>query len=225
MREVKESRELVFGLHDGALVSLGLLSGLTGAALAIPTVLLVGSIHVVSASLSIGLVTYASSKSHAAYKKSVYEFERAEIEEHPAREKERVKEALAKKGLRGKALREATEEVTEEKDHWATFFVEQRFGSAHENKRSPFRAATTIGASYAVAALVVLLPFFVVNQPYAIITSVLFALAVATYAGFIKTRFTHRHPLLSGIESAAVTTSVAVISFFGGSVLARVLGF
>lgn len=223
MREVGEAKEFVFGLHDGALVTLGLLTGLAGASISSGIVGLVGAVHVFAGSVSLGLVTYTSSKSHATHRKAAYEFERAEIHEHPAREKERVREALAKKGLRGKALSLATQEITEEKDHWANFFVEQRFGSATHHPHSPLVSSLIILLSYGVAATLVLFPFiFLPHALYATIASTVFALGIVTYAGVQKTRFTHKNPLLSGTESALVTAIVAVISFLGGSVLASV---
>ena len=222
MKEVKESKELVFGLHDGSLFTLGLLSGLTGAGVIMSTAGLVGGVHVLTGSIAIGLVTYTSSQSHKAYRQAIYEFERAEIEEHPAREKERVHEALAKKGLRGKALSVATDEITDEKDHWANFFVEQRFGLANAKERSPITQALIITGSFFLAGIFVLLPFLLLSQPYAIILSVLLALGVTCFAGVQKTRFTHRHPILSGVESAIITALVAVFGFVGGAVLATV---
>ncbi len=219
MQEVKESKELTFGLYDGALVTLGLLSGLTGAGIATATLGLVGAVSVASGGLALGVVSYTAAQSHRAYTQAVYELERAEIEEHPAREKERVKEALAKKGLRGQSLREATDEITEEKDHWAHFFVEQRFGTAPEKPMSSWLVGGITGLSYAIAGLVTLAPFFVLAQPFAIILSALIALGVTVYAGVKKTVFTHRNPMLAGIESATTTAIVVAVSFVVGSLL------
>jgi len=223
MAEVRDAKEFVFGVHDGALVTVGILSGMTGAGMPSAVLTLVGAIHVFAGSIGVGLVTFTSSQSHAAYRQGVYEFERAEIQEHPAREKERVHEALAKKGLRGKALSVATEEITEEKDHWARFFIEERFGSAHEHPRSAFMSAFIIALSYACAALVALLPLFFISQPYAMSASIVLALGIVCFAGVSKTRFTHRNPIMSGLEGATTTAIVALVSFVAGSVLASVL--
>lgn len=221
MREVSAFadaiREAVFGANDGAVSTFGILSGLVGAGLSSGVIVLVGLVQMFAAGMSMGLGAYISTKSQNEYYDAVRADQREEIDSHPAREKKRVRHYLAQLGVKGKELSAAAADITEDKQHWTHFLVEERLGAAKERDPHPVVGGAVMFGAFVIAGLFPLLPFVFLSPRQGLVWSAVLALAALFAVGAAKTRFTHRNALLSGFENFLIGAVTGVVGFAVGS--------
>jgi predicted membrane protein (TIGR00267 family) len=149
--------------------------------------------------------------------------EQEEVEERPAEAEAEVAFMLQEEGLdRERALRVAAE-IASSKPVLLKTMVEKELGLTREGG-TPLRGAIVMGAAFGLAALVPILPFVVVPATTAQYLSVVLT-ALALFAmGVIKSRWTRRHWLPSGVEMVALGTFAGVAGYFFGTLLPTLLG-
>jgi predicted membrane protein (TIGR00267 family) len=76
-----------------------------------------------------------------------------------------------------------------------------------------------MGASYIVGAMLPLIPYFILEGVAAVVTSVAIAVSTLFAMGVVKSRFTRRNPVLSGLEIMTIGAGVAAAGYGLGIVL------
>ncbi len=212
-------REFVFGANDGTVSTFGILAGLVGANLAGPVIALVGVIQMFAAGLSMGLGAYISTKSQNEYYAEAESEEKRYIDEHPRREKKRVRDILAERGLEGETLKDATKTLTHDRTGWLHFLVEERFGISATSYPHPVFAASVMFLAFLVAGLFPVFPFFVAPPGVALVWSATLSLIILFAVGAAKTRFTKRNWFVSGFENLMIGAITGVTGFVVGSLV------
>jgi VIT1/CCC1 family predicted Fe2+/Mn2+ transporter len=81
-----------------------------------------------------------------------------------------------------------------------------------------------MGVAFGLGALAPILPYLFLPLNVAVYVSVIATAAVLFGIGIVKTRWTHGHPIGSGIEILLVGALAGVAGYFFGTVLPTLLG-
>src|ERR671931_2194632 len=118
---IKESsyiRDLVFGFGDGVNTSLGIVSGVGGAAVAADVVILAALIGMFTGAKAMAVQNYLAVKSQREILESEIKREEYEIQTIPEKEKEEIEEVYRAKGFQGEELNRVVSKITSNKDVW-----------------------------------------------------------------------------------------------------------
>jgi predicted membrane protein (TIGR00267 family) len=102
--------------------------------------------------------------------------------------------------------------------------VEKELHLSPGDEGSPLRGALIMGASFGGAALVPILPFMLLTANAAQYGSVILTGLALFTMGVIKSRWTRRHWLPSGLEIVALGTFAGIAGYLFGTVLPGLLG-
>lgn len=210
-------REAVFGANDGVVSTFGILAGMVGASIGSSTIALVGVIQMFAAGLSMGLGAYISTKSQNEFYEAAESREREEILHHPAKERRSVRSILHKKGLQGDTLDDATKSLTKKKSTWLHFILEERLGIAETSYPHPIFAGCVMFIAFVMAGAFSVVPFFFFTPLSALYLSGLLSLLILFLVGSIKTKFTRKHWLKSGLENLLVGLATGIVGFAVGA--------
>jgi len=81
-----------------------------------------------------------------------------------------------------------------------------------------------MGGSFGLASLVPILPYLLLPIQFAPIASIVLCAAVVFAIGVVKTRWTKRNPIRSGLEVVALAAFGGIAGYLFGSILPSVLG-
>jgi len=89
---------------------------------------------------------------------------------------------------------------------------------------SPLQGGLIMGAAFGLGSIAPILPHLFLTDVAAVIMSVTLTLAVLFGIGVVKSRWTHRSWLTSGLEILAIGAIAGVAGYFFGTVLPVLLG-
>src|SRR3989441_13361604 len=121
-------RDLILGMSDGLTTPFALAAGLAGAATTNLLVVIGGLAEIAAGSISMGLGGYLAAQSQAETYRSELAREIQETEVMPGEERAEVWRIFRNYGLRGRALEQATNAVTAERDAWVRFMMREELG-------------------------------------------------------------------------------------------------
>ena len=219
-------RNVVYGFNDGLTANFGLVAGMVGAAESLGSVghavVVAGLAGMVADALSMGSSGYLAAKSEREVYEHEIAMEREEIRLMPELETEELSLLYQAKGipeaqahtLAGQVMADP-ERALEEKVR-----EELKIGDATS---TPFREAWVTGLATAVGALIPVAPLLLSTEPWALYAS--FAIAMLSHFGVGAARsfFTGRGVLRSGIDMLVVGLGVAVVGYFVGEWIVRLI--
>jgi VIT1/CCC1 family predicted Fe2+/Mn2+ transporter len=219
-------RNVVYGFNDGLTANFGLLAGMFGAqesmAAAGHMVVVAGLAGAAADALSMGASGYLAAKSEREVHEHEIAMEREEIRLMPELEEEELRLVYQAKGVpEGEARRFAAavmadpERALEEK-------VREELGIS-ESHTSPLREGWITGSATAVGALIPVAPLLISTEPWAVWSS--FALAMLSHfgVGAARSLFTGRGAFKSGLDMFLVGLGVAVVGYFIGELMVKLL--
>jgi len=219
-----EIREALFGMQDGIVSTLAVASTVAGATGDRYPILVAGIASALAGVFSMAAGEYLSSKSQREIYLAQIENERAEVRERPAEAQAEVAYMLEQEGLAPDAAAHVAEELARDPKVLLKTMVEKELGLIVEEGRGALQGAIIMGASFGLAALVPLLPYLVLPIGVAIYGSMIFSAVVIFAIGVLKSRWTKRNPLISGIEIVALAAVAGIAGYFFGRVLPLLLG-
>lgn len=217
-------RNLVYGFNDGLTANFGLVAGVIGAAATAQhhAVIVAGVAGGIADALSMGASGYLAAKSEQEVYANEIAMEKEEIALMPEVERDELALIYEAKGMqRGAAHALATEVMADP----ARMLAEQVQGElkigGHE--QSPLREAWVTGLATAVGALIPVFPFLVFKGSVAIWVAFTIAMGSHFFVGAARSVFTGRSVFRSGLDMFVVGLGVAVVGYFVGEWIARVL--
>lgn len=221
---LSEIREAVFGAQDGLVSTLAVVSAV-GAATGEPfPVLVAGLASALAGVFSMSAGEYMSSKSQREIFDAQIATEAEEVDERPAEAEAEVAFLLQQEGLGREAAYRVAREIAGSKQVLLKTMVEKELGLVVDGGESPLRGAAIMGASFGLAALVPILPYLLLPVAVAVYASVLLTGLALFAMGVLKSRWTRRHWLPSGLEIFLLGALAGVAGYFFGSVLPALLG-
>lgn len=218
-------REIVFGINDGVISTVGFLFGILGALAQHQVVLISGLAEVLAGTVSMFVGGYLSTKSQQEFFENEIQREKREIEEMPAKEREEIRRIYQAKGFQDpKELDLVVSRITADKRIWLKCMMEEELGLILESMDSPFKVGGVIGAAFLVGGFIPLVPYIFFDTPTALKISLIFTGASLFFLGGIKTAITRRPWFASGLEALLVGAFASAAGYFIGLFLKQVAG-
>jgi VIT1/CCC1 family predicted Fe2+/Mn2+ transporter len=221
---LSEIREAVFGAQDGLTSVVAVVSTVGAATGQSFAVLVAGFAATLAGIFSMAAGEYLSSKSQREIFEAQIAAEAQEVEERPHEAEAEVAFMLQQEGLAHDAALRVARELANSKRALLKTMVEKELGLTVEEGSNALRGALVMGASFGVAGLAPILPYLFLPVPVALYVSVGFAGLLLFGMGAIKSRWTRRSWLASGLEIFALGAVAGVAGYIFGTLLPAVLG-
>ena len=204
------ARAAVFGISDGLLTNVSLILGVAGAGPAAGVVRLAGLAGLVAGAFSMAAGELVSMSAQKELLEHELEVERRELERHPEAETLELAATFQQRGLEADdALRLATA-VMRDPEVALDVHAREELGFRAGQTGSPWQAA---GSSFAVGALIPLMPWFFATGRPAAIVSVLLGAVSALAIGWTVAIFTGRSRALSALRQLGIAVVAAGVTY------------
>jgi vacuolar iron transporter family protein len=209
-------RPAAFGVMDGLVSNFSLVAGVVGGGAASHSVVLTGLAGLVAGACSMATGEFTSVSSQRELTQAEIAVERRELARNPEEELRELTLMYEGKGLRPELAAEVAREITAQPEVAWRVHVREELGVDPDDLPSPWTAAGSSFAAFAIGAFVPLLPFIVGASnllPALIISALALLVTGAIIAKLTATSPWHgggRQLLLGGL-SAAVTFGVGLL--------------
>ncbi|MFN2459283.1 MAG: VIT1/CCC1 transporter family protein [Candidatus Velthaea sp.] len=219
-------REVIFGMQDGVLTTLGIVTGVGAAAPERTTIVLTGIVALIVGTLSMGAGEYLGGKSEREVVRNAIALEQREMEANPDEE---FAEQVAYYRLKGFTPDESAmivRRLAQNPDVWLHEMMRDEFGiDPRMAEGGGLRPALAMGGSFGAGAFVPLLPhlFPFENTAAVLLSIVLAAIALFTIGAFAG-RLSNRNMFGKGAELVGVGAVVFIISYAAGRYIPALFG-
>lgn len=212
-------REFVFGIQDGLISTVGLLTGVQGATKSNTVVIITGLTAMAAGAISMAAGSYLSSSAE----KEIFdkELREAEVlaEKEPYLAAEGLLKALSQEGLAREQSYRMVKLLLNQQQVFLRTFREKVFGLGSAEINRPLQAAVVMGGSFVVGALVPILPYLIVSGMGALYGSIALSAAVLFIVGMFKGRLAGKSPILSGLQFFVIAVGAALLAYLIGLVV------
>jgi VIT1/CCC1 family predicted Fe2+/Mn2+ transporter len=219
-----EIREVVFGAQDGVTSILAVVSTVAGATHDTRTILIAGIAATMAEVFSMGAGEYMSSKSQREIYYAQIAKEREEVAGRPGEAQAEVAFLLEREGLDPAAAQRVARELAGTPEVLLKTMVEKELGLTIEPGPGPLQGALILAAVFFVAALIPIVPYALLDVTRGLWVSVALSLVATFVIGAVKSRWTLRSPIRSGLEVVLLAAFAGIAGYFFGSILPAVLG-
>ena len=219
-------RELVFGIQDGILTTLGIVTGVGEAEGKHWFVIISGILGLISGALSMGVGEYLGSKAEREVVRAAIDMERSEMEAHPQDE---FAEQVAYYKLKGFSAEEAdmiVRRLAQNPEIYLYEMMRDEFGiDPRIAERASLRGPLAMASSFAIGALLPIIPYLTgLNGRWTLITSLLLAVGGLFGIGFYAGTLSERNPWRKGMEIVTYGAAVFAISWLAGRYIPPLFG-
>jgi VIT1/CCC1 family predicted Fe2+/Mn2+ transporter len=220
-----EIREAIFGMQDGLVSTVAVASTVAGASGQRLPVLVAGIASALAGVFSMAAGEYMSSKSQKEIFEAQISGEREEVAERPGEAQAEVVFMLEEEGLpRDKASDVAATFARHPEVLLSTMIARELGLTGDHAEGSPAQGALVMGVAFGAGAVVPILPYLFLSVQAGIIGSLLLTAAVLFGIGVVKSRWTRRNWLRSGLEILALGAFGGIAGYLFGSLLPALLG-
>jgi VIT1/CCC1 family predicted Fe2+/Mn2+ transporter len=213
-------RASIFGVSDGLVSNTSLVMGFAGAQVDADFVLLAGVAGLLSGAFSMAAGEYVSVRAQRELFERQIELERAELEAMPEEEEREISLIYQAKGLPKDEADQTASRLMANPEVALDTLVREELGLDPGELGSPWGASIGSFLSFAVGALLPVVPFFFGSAAwYVIATSALLA-GVALFAvGAGVSLFTGRSTLYSGTRQVVIGAVAGAVTFLIGRLI------
>lgn len=220
-------RDWVYGGIDGAVTTFAVVAGAVGAALPSSVILILGLANLLADGFSMAAANYAGTRAEVEDYDRLRRVEERHIDLAPDGEREEIRQIFAAKGFDGAELEQLVSLITSRREVWIETMMSGEYGIG-DVPRSAGAAALSTFAAFVLCGSIPLLPYLaglagLVVEPAALIGTALTALTFFVI-GSIKSLWSTRGWLTSGLETTAIGMSAAGIAWAVGALLHQVFG-
>lgn len=209
-------RELVFGIQDGLISTVGLLAGVQGATESATVVIITGLTAMFSGAVSMAAGSYLSSSAQ----KEIFdkELREAEIlaEKEPYLAAEGLLKSLSQEGLSREQSYGVVKQLLRQEQVFLRTFQEKVFGLGSAELNRPLQAACVMGLSFIAGAAIPILPYFLLHGIGALYLSVALSALTLFGVGVFKGHLAAKSLALSGIQFFAIAVGAAALGYLIG---------
>lgn len=209
-------RELIFGLEDSLVSTLGVVVGVGAGTADAKVVILSGIVLVVVEALSMAAGSFISSKSHRQMLEQAVREEEYEIEHEPEEETEELRGMYRARGFSEDEVAILVRRVTSDKKLWLEEMMSKELKINSMDLEEPKKNAVVMFFSYLAGGVVPVIPFAMLPVPTAMVVATCLTLVTLFCVGFAKGRVLQHDGVKSGVEMVVVSASAALIGFLIG---------
>lgn len=215
-------RPAVFGAMDGLVSNFALIAGVAGSAASAKTIAITGLAGLAGGAFSMAAGEYTSVASQAELAQAEVEIERRELVRAPEAEKRELAELYIARGLDEELAYQVATQLSRDPDLALEVHAREELGVDPHDLPSPWLAAGSSFASFALGAVLPLLPYLLgatVLWPALVLTLVgLFA------AGAVVSRVTGRPWWFGGLRQLALGGAAGGLTYLLGMAIGHGLG-
>ena len=199
-------RPAVFGAMDGLVTNASLIAGVGGGGGSRSTLILTGLAGLAAGAFSMATGEFVSVSSQNELVQAEVSKERHELETYPDDERRELAAVFVQQGVDADLADRVARQVSAHPEEALRVHVREELGVDHQELPSPVTAAGASLVTFAVGALIPLLPYLV---GYTSLAAALILAAAAAFAGGgLVSRITNR-PFLRGATRQLVLAAVA----------------
>ena len=214
-------REAIFGINDGLVATVGLVSGEALAHQSDRAVLIAALSAVGAAVVSMAVGSYLATVSENEYRQKEIHDQQRLIDRRPERERRHVRRLLHQIGVPPTTVAPVEANIVRSRQGWLNFMVREHLGIHLERNERPLQNAMVMGMAVIVGSSPPVIPFF---WPWPLVLARnitwVFAVVSALALGAIKGRITS-----TSLWRSALSFGVLVsLSSLVGSLIGLVMG-
>jgi VIT1/CCC1 family predicted Fe2+/Mn2+ transporter len=213
-------RAAVFGVNDGLVSNACLVMGVVGATENNSMILLTGIAGLLAGAASMAAGEYVSVRSQRELYEYQIQLEREELEEYPEEEAEELALIYNARGVDMAQAREIATEMLKDKEHALDTLAREELGLNPGELGSPFGAASSSFVSFAIGALIPLIPFLYGRSDEPAIFSVIITALSLFAVGAVLSLFTGKSASRGGLRMVIIGGGAGLATF----VIGRLLG-
>ncbi|HZY98292.1 MAG TPA: VIT1/CCC1 transporter family protein [Candidatus Baltobacteraceae bacterium] len=226
LEKQRSVREIVFGVQDGILTTLGIITGVGVAEGDRSAVFISGFLAVLAGSLSMGVGEFLGRKSEREVIQATIEMEKREMAADPQAE---FAEQVAYYKLKGFSADEAhliVRRLTQHPDIYLYEMMRDEFGiDPREAQDEGLRGPVSMAVSYAVGAILPVIAFLLpLTMGVSALVSLAFAVAGLFAVGYYAGTLSDRNPFAKGFEVAMYGCGVFIVSYLAGHYIPPLFG-
>ncbi len=207
-------RPAVFGAMDGLVTNVSLIAGVGGGGAAQHAVILSGLAGLVAGSFSMATGEYTSVKSQNELVDSEVEIERAALANNPVGEQEELASFFVNMGVTQDLADQVAQQISQNPEETLKVHASQELGVDPSELPSPMQAALFSFVSFAIGALVPLLPYLL-GAKVLWLSLVVTAVALAMTGGAVA-RLTGRPMALGALRQVGLAVLAAGVTYAVG---------
>ncbi len=211
-------REVVFGVQDGMISTLGVLAGIAAGTKSHSIVILSGFVVILVESISMGVGSYLSAKSVKEVNERKLKEEIIEIKEWPEAERKELVEMYTEDGWPLRLSKEMALVASKNKSLFLKEMAYRELNIYPGKLENPLHGGISMFFSYIIGGIIPVLPYFLFPIPSAIIISICITLLSLFIFGSITTKFTKRRWWKAGLEMFFVAGIAALVGYVVGVV-------
>jgi vacuolar iron transporter family protein len=215
-------RPAVFGVTDGLVSNFSLIAGMAGGGAAHKTIVLTGLAGLVAGACSMAAGEFISVASQTEVTQAEIEMERLELARRPAAEMKELAEFLTLRGLDPDLALEAARQIHRDPDQALIVHVQEELGVDPTDLPSPVVAAVSSFGSFAIGAVLPLLPYLLGMS--SLWVAMLLAFGGLFACGAIVSRVSSRSWWFSGLRQLLFGAAAAVVTFGLGALIGGHVG-
>jgi vacuolar iron transporter family protein len=218
------ARAAVLGVSDGLVTNVSLILGVAGANTTPGTVRLTGLAGLLAGAFSMAAGEYVSMKAQTELLERELEMEAVELRRAPEAERAELAQLYASRGVDPTVAGELAEEMMRTPELALETHAREELGVDPSSLGNPYRAASASAGSFAVGALVPLMPWFFVSGGVAVAISMVLGAVAAVLIGVALSRYTGRSALRSATRQLIITVAAAGVTFTLGALVGSHVG-
>jgi VIT1/CCC1 family predicted Fe2+/Mn2+ transporter len=207
------ARAAVFGISDGLVSNTSLVLGISGATTTSGIVRLAGLAGLLGGAFSMAAGEYISMKAQSELFQREIDIERREIERRPEGETRELTHLYERRGMEPDLARAVAEQIMSDPELALETHAREELGIDPAQTGNPVQAALSSFGTFAVGALVPLLPFLFARGTTALVTAVVLAAVAAVVVGVLLSFFTERKWWLSALRQLAICAAAGAVTY------------
>lgn len=204
-------REVVFGLEDSFVSTLGAVSGVAVGSGDAKMVMLAGLVIVAVEALSMAAGSYLSSKAATELYDERLQQDAARMLAERVSDKESLKAFFARKGFTKAEIDIVMQAMSRERKLWLQEVRRCEYRFSPGVSSSPLLAAFIMGVFYLAGGSLVLIPYALLPLMLALPAAILITIALLFFLGVWKASIAGVNRVHSGLEMVAVSLTAAVL--------------
>lgn len=215
------AREFVFGIQDGLISTVGLLSGVSVATNNRLTVVITGVAAAVTGALSMATGSYLSARTEKEiFEKELLDQDRLAADQ-PYLAREALLESLVTEGLDRPSAYRVVQILSRDRELLLRTVQEKVLGLGSADISQPLKASAVMFTSFVAGAVIPLLPYLLTAGPRALPVSWVLSVLTLLGVGVFKGVLTDKPLVRSGLEFAAVALGAAAVGWVLGTLFER----
>ncbi|MFJ4919196.1 VIT1/CCC1 transporter family protein [Streptomyces sp. NPDC088725] len=204
-------RPAVFGAMDGLVSNLALMTGVAGGAVSQHTIVITGLAGLAAGAFSMAAGEYTSVASQRELVEAELDVERAELRKHPADEMEELAALYVSRGVEPALAREVAMQLSRDPEQALEIHAREELGIDPDDLPSPTVAAGSSFVSFALGALLPVLPYLL--GATTLWPALMLALAGLFACGALVARVTARSWWYSGLRQLVLGGVAAALTY------------